>query len=206
MTAVLPSSGPEIVLASASVSRAQLLSNAGVSFTAQAADVDEGSIKNTFRSDGAAALDVAETLAELKAVTISQTRPHALVIGADQILDLDGMWFDKPTDIDHARDHLKTLRGRTHHLATAVAVVRDGTRIWHMRDCPMLTMRPFSDAFLDRYLSAAGDAILSSVGAYHLEGSGAQLFSCIEGDFFSILGLPLLPLLACLREHGAVPK
>jgi septum formation protein len=205
MTTAFPPDGPEIILASASVSRARLLKNAGLSFTVEPAHVDEGSIKKSLQAKGATALDVAEALAEQKAVKISQARSQVLVIGADQILDLEGRWFDKPADMDHARTHLKTLRGQTHHLATAVVVALGGVRIWHTSDCPALTMRPFSDAFLDHYLSATGDAILSSVGAYHLEGLGAQLFSQIKGDFFSILGLPLIPLLAFLRDRGALP-
>jgi septum formation protein len=195
VSGVFSSTGPAIVLASASQSRARLLSDAGVLFTAEPAYVDE---------EGADALAAAETLAELKAVKISRTYPQALVIGADSILDFNGTWFDKPADMDHAKAHLMTLRGQTHHLATAAVVALGGARIWHVRDRPSLTMRHFSDAFLDQYLTAAGDVLLSSVGAYHLEGLGVHLFEKIDGDFFSILGLPLMPVLSFLREHHAV--
>jgi len=198
------STSPKIVLASASVSRARILKEAGVLFDIAPAHVDEDSVKAALKSEAAKALDAAETLAELKAVKVSQQHPQALTIGADSILDLNGEWFDKPPDVDHAKAHLMTLRGRTHTLATAVVVALGGRRIWHYRDEPKLMMRQFSDDFLDQYLSDVGDAVLSSVGAYHLEGRGAQLFESIEGDFFSILGLPLMPLLAFLREHKAV--
>lgn len=195
---------PKIVLASASVSRVRILKDAGVVFDIAPAHVDEESVKVALKNEAATALDAAETLAELKAVKVSQQHPQALTIGADSILDLNGVWFDKPPDVDHAKAHLMTLRGRTHTLATAVVVALGGRRIWHYRDEPKLTMRRFSDDFLDQYLSDVGDAVMSSVGAYHLEGRGAQLFESIEGDFFSILGLPLMPLLAFLREHKAV--
>ncbi len=196
---------PNIILASASVSRARVLRDAGVVFDVIPAHVDEESVKAGLKAEHATALDAAETLAELKAVKVSQQNPQALVIGADSILDLNGEWFDKPADLDHAKAHLMTLRGRSHALATAVVVALGGRRIWHHRDQPRLSMRRFSDGFLDHYLAEVGDAVTSSVGAYHLEGRGAQLFESIEGDFFSILGLPLMPLLAFLREHKAVP-
>jgi septum formation protein len=184
VSGVFSSTGPAIVLASASQSRARLLSDAGVLFTAEPAYVDEESIKLSLKAEGADALAAAETLAELKAVKISRTYPQALVIGADSILDFNGTWFDKPADMDHAKAHLMTLRGQTHHLATAAVVALGGARIWHVRDRPSLTMRHFSDAFLDQYLTAAGDVLLSSVGAYHLEGLGVHLFEKIDGDFF----------------------
>ncbi len=202
MTADL--SAPSVILASASQSRAHILKEAGVPYTTEPAFIDEGPIKESLQAEGADALSVAETLAELKAVKISRSHPEAFIIGADSILDLDGVWFDKPTDIDHAKAHLMTLRGRTHSLATAVVVALGGTRIWHFRDQPTLRMRNFTDAYLDQYMAAVGTDILSSVGAYHLESLGVQLFDYIEGDFFSILGLPILPLLSFLREHKVV--
>lgn len=204
MNANASSSVPPVILASASQSRARILKEAGVSYSAEPAYIDETSIKESLKAEGAEALAVAETLAELKAVKISRSHPQSLVIGADSILDLDGVWFDKPMDMDHAKAHLMTLRGRTHCLATAVVVAIGGTRVWHFRDQPSLTMRNFSNTYLDQYIETVGDAVLSSVGAYHLEGLGVQLFDRIEGDFFSILGLPLLPLLAFLREHQVV--
>ena len=195
---------PHVVLASASVSRARILRDAGLEFDVVPAHVDEDAVKAALKAEGATAIDAAETLAEMKAVKVSQQRPQALVIGADSILDLNGEWFDKPADADHAKAHLMTLRGQSHELATAVVVALGGRRIWHYRDRPVLKMRRFSDAFLDAYLAEVGEAVMSSVGAYHLEGRGAQLFESIEGDFFSILGLPLIPLLGFLREHNAV--
>ena len=192
-----------VILASASVSRARLLSNAGLVFETQPANIDEDSIKDSCKSSGVSAIEAATKLAEQKALTVSYLNPSALFIGAYQILDLDGTWFDKPRDLDHARQHLQSLRGRTHVLATAVALAHNGRCIWQDQILPSLTVRSFSDSFLDCYLETCGDAILSSVGAYHLEGFGVHLFSRIDGDFFSILGLPLVSLLAVLREHGA---
>jgi septum formation protein len=202
-----PSSGPEpvaVVLASASSSRKALLTSAGVGFETRPAHIDEDEIKRSLQGEGMNAGNGATMLAEMKAQRISAVAPGALVIGADQILVCSGKWFDKPTDMDEARDHLRVLRGRSHELATSAVIVRDGRRIWHHAEKPKLTMRPFTDSFIDDYLARAGDGILSSVGAYHLEGLGAQLFSRIDGDYFSILGMPLLPLLAILREHGVV--
>ncbi len=195
-----------IILASASKSRATLLRAAGVSIEIVPAHADEEAVKNSVKAEGGTAAQCAETLAELKAVQISQRHHEALVIGADQMLDCGGTWFDKPTDIAGARDHLVKMRGKSHVLPTAVAVALNGSRIWHHVAMPRLTMRDFSDDFIDSYLKAAGSAVLSSVGAYQLEGPGAQLFSRIDGDFFTILGLPLLELLAFLRENGAVAR
>lgn len=166
------------------------------------AHVDEGRVKAAMAQEGADAGDAALTLARMKAERISRRHEGALVIGADQVLDLDGTWFNKPEDMGQAKATLIALRGRTHGLATAACVSRDGTQIWHHVETPRLTMRNFSDAFLDDYLERAGDGILSSVGAYRLEGMGAQLFAQVEGDYFTILGLPLIPLLDFLRGHG----
>ena len=193
-----------LILASASKSRATLLRAAGVAVEIIPAHTDEDSVKASLKAEDATAAQCAETLAELKAVQVSQRHDNALVIGADQMLECDGAWFDKPADMAGARDHLVNLRGKTHALPTAVAVALNGARIWHHVAVPRLTMRPFSDAFIDGYLALAGPAVLSSVGAYQLEGPGAQLFSRIDGDFFTILGLPLLELLAFLREHDVV--
>jgi septum formation protein len=195
---------PSVILASASSSRARVLTAAGVPFTAIPAHVDEDAVKASLRADGAPVLACAEALAELKAVKISQGHPGALVIGADQMLECDGAWFDKPPSVEAAREQLLQLSGKTHLLPTAVVVARDGVRVWHHLATPRLTVRALTPAFLDAYLSQVGTAVLSSVGAYHLEGLGAQMFQRIEGDFFTILGLPLLPLLAFLREHQVV--
>lgn len=201
-----PSSAPAVVLASASAVRSGLLSAAGVPFTTAAAHVDEDEVKRAFRAEGAEAVDAATALAEMKARRIAAAHPGALVIGADQILTLGPDWFDKPADMDHARAHLRALGGQAHGLATAAVVVRDGERIWHHATTPRLVMRPLSDSFIDGYLARIGEEALTSVGAYQLEGLGAQLFARIDGDFFTILGLPLLPLLAFLREHRVIPS
>jgi septum formation protein len=193
---------PGLILASASAVRARLLTDAGLRIAQEAAAVDEAEVKTALKAEGASAAVVAETLAELKALKVSRRRPGALVVGCDQMLDCDGRWFDKPGSLDAARTQLLALAGRRHRLLCGVVVVRDGVRIWHHNAVATLTMRGFSEAFLDAYLAAAGDAALASVGAYQLEGLGAQLFARIEGDYFTILGLPLLPLLDFLRQHG----
>ena len=195
-----------IILASGSKMRLALLQQAGLSVDTIVPSVDEQEMKASFQAEKAPAEACAEALAELKAMRVSARHPGVLVIGADQMLDCNGVWFDKPADQAHARAHLQALRGKTHRLVTAAVVALNGSRIWHTIDTATLTMRPFTDGFLDDYLDQVGPAVLSSVGAYHLEGRGAQLFSRIEGDFFTILGLPLLPLLGFLRDHGALPK
>ena len=195
--------GGEVVLASASRARAALLSGAGVGFTIDPAAVDEAAVRAALRSDGMGAA-AAATLAELKATQVSQRHRDVLVVGADQILECDGAWFDKPVDMDQARADLLALRGRAHLQHSVVCVVRNGAVLWHHREHARLAMRDFSERFLDAHLAAAGDSVLDSAGAYQLEGLGAQLFAEIEGDYFAILGLPLLPLLDFLRQHGVV--
>lgn len=196
--------GETIVLASASRTRLDLLRRAGVAVEAEAAAIDEAAVKQALHADGAKPEDVAEALAEMKAQRVSRRRPGALVIGADQMLDCNGVWFDKPPDLDHARAQLLALRGKTHALISGAVAVRDGERLWHRTDRARLTMRPFSDGFLEWYLAQTGPAALTSVGAYQLEGLGAQLFAKVEGDYFTILGLPLLPLLDYLRTRGVL--
>ncbi len=193
---------PEVVLASESRWRLELLQRAGLRLRAEPARVDEGEVKTSLRAEQAEAAAAAETLAELKAIKVSRSAPGALVIGADQILECEGRWFDKPPDRAGAAAHLRALGGKTHALETATCVVRDGVRIWHHREAPRLTMRPLDEAFIESYLDGAGPEILKTVGAYQLESLGVQLFSKISGDYFTILGLPLLPLLGFLREHG----
>ncbi len=193
---------PEVVLASESRSRLELLRHAGLELRVEPARVDEAEVKASLRAERADAIAAAETLAELKATKVSRRAPGALVIGADQILECEGRWFDKPPDRASATAHLQALGGKTHALETAVCVVRDGVRIWHHREAPQLTMRPLDAAFIESYLHAAGPQVLETVGAYRLEGLGAQLFTKVSGDYFTILGLPLLPLLGFLREHG----
>ncbi len=196
----------ELVLASTSSTRQRLLREAGLRFDSQAPGVDEDEVKASLKSERAGAAQIAETLAELKALRVSARRPGALVIGADQVLDCNGVLFDKPPDLAHARAQLQALRGKTHVLATAVCVAQNGARLWHNNAQARLAMRPFSDAFLDAYLKDAGEDVLGSVGVYRLEGLGAQLFSRIDGDFFTILGLPLLPLLDFLRGRGVLAQ
>ncbi len=193
---------PEVVLASASRWRLELLQRAGLNLRAQPARIDESEVKTSLRADRAGAAAAAETLAELKAAKISLQAPGALVIGADQILECEGRWFDKPPDRAAAAAHLRALRGKSHALETAACVVRDGVRIWHHGETPRLTVRPLDEAFIESYLDAAGPEILETVGAYRLDDIGAQLFTKVSGDYFTILGLPLLPLLGFLREHG----
>ena len=195
-----------LILASASASRAAVLRQAGLVLEQIPAGVDEEEVKHSLRAEGADAGHVAATLADLKAQQVSRRYPDAFVVGADQMLECNGVWFDKPPDLDHARAHLVSLRGRTHELITAAVVVRGGARLWQHVDRAQLTMRPFSDDFIDGYLRAAGAEVCGTVGAYRLEGHGAQLFSRVQGDFFTILGLPLLPLLDFLRGHGIVPE
>ena len=191
-----------LILASASPSRRQLLANAGLDFTVEPSGVDEDEIKLSLAAERAGAQDVAETLAELKARHVSKRHPQALVIGCDSTLACEGRLFDKPPTLAAARQQLLELGGRTHELCSSVVVARAGARLWHHNERARLTMRPLNDAFLDAYLARAGEGITGSVGAYHLEGIGAHLFSRIDGDYFTILGLPLLPLLAFLAEHG----
>ncbi len=201
MPEVLP-----VILASGSTTRAELLRRVGLEVTQRPAAVDEDSIKASFAAEGASVIDCATILAEMKATRISARFPGSLVIGADQILDLGGRWFDKPETLDDARRQLRDLRGKTHELVSASVVALNGSRIWADHDIAYLTMRDFSDAFLDDYLARAGDAVLGSVGAYHYEGLGAQLFDRVTGDYYTILGLPLLRLLEFLRGHGVVGR
>lgn len=199
--ALLAVDAPPVVLASASQARARLLQEAGLPVHCQAAAIDEEAIKASLKAEGATPSQVAETLAELKAQRVAAKFPRTLVIGADQMLSCNDVWFDKPPDRDHAAAQLRALAGKTHTLWTSVCVVRDASRMWHHNASARLTMRPLSDAFIETYLDAAGPVVSTSVGAYQLEGLGAQLFHEISGDFFTILGLPLLPLLDFLRAN-----
>lgn len=195
---------PRIILATASAARRAVLAAAGIDFTAQAAAVDEAAIKESAQAEGLAPAEAAMLLAEAKAQRIARREPEAVVIGADQMLVCQDRWFDKPPDMAAARDHLLALRGKPHELVTAVVCWRHGERVWQHLARPRLTMRGFSDEFLDAYLAAEGEAVLGSVGAYRLEGLGVQLFSAVEGEHSAILGLPLVPLLGFLRGHGVL--
>ena len=194
-----------VVLASQSPARRRLLAAAGVTFEADSPRVDEEEVKRSLRAAGAKPEQAAEQLAELKALKVSQRYPGALVIGADQLLVCDGAWFDKPADRAAALAQLEALQGRMHRLVTSLVVARDGQRLWHHQEAPRITLRQLERAQLERYLEAAGEAVLSSVGAYHLEGLGAQLMLKVEGDHFTVQGLPLLPLLEFLRLNKALP-
>ena len=194
-----------LILASGSVARRRMLEAAGIAFEVDVPGVDEEAAKVSLRAEGARPREQAVALAEMKALSVSSKRA-GLVIGADQMLALEGEVFDKPKSAIEARTHLLRLRGRTHELITAAVVACKNELIWRHVDTPRLTMRPFSDAFLDDYLGRAGESALTSVGAYQLEGLGAQLFERVEGDYFSILGLQLLPLLVFLREQGIAPQ
>jgi septum formation protein len=193
-----------LVLASTSRTRAGLLRAAGVAFEAAAPGVDEESVKEAAKAEGLAPPDAALLLAELKARRISERLPGAVVIGADQILVCEGRWFDKPADAAAAASQLAALAGKAHSLVTAVLCMRGGVVLWRHVATPRLVMRAVSEADIAAYLAAAGDGVLASVGAYQVEGLGVRLFSAIEGEHAAILGLPLLPLLGFLRQHGAL--
>ncbi|MDX2103101.1 MAG: nucleoside triphosphate pyrophosphatase [Alphaproteobacteria bacterium] len=205
MTATLLRPGaPPLVLASGSATRRQLLESAGLPVIVDPAGVDEGEVKQSLKAQGADAAEVAEALADLKVRQTARRHGDAITIGADQMLDCAGVWFDKPADLDHARAHLQALAGRTHELISAIVVYRGGVRVWHHVERARLTMRSLDAPTLDAYLAAAGSAVIGSVGAYQVEGLGIHLFSRIEGDHSTILGLPLLPLLGFLRQHGVI--
>lgn len=195
-----------LILASQSKSRQELLDAAGVDFTSVSAQIDEEAIKNEMRTEGASAKETSMRLAVEKAMAVSEKHPSAYVIGADQILDLKGEWFSKPENLSIAHKHLKKLRNKTHLLVNGAAVVKNKKVIWCENSVVQVTMRDFSDNFLDEYLAEAGEDVCDSVGAYYLEDLGAQLVKSVEGDFFSVLGLPLLPLLECLRSCGELKK
>ena len=193
---------PRLILASQSTFRAGLLAAAGVSAEAMPAHVDEAAIKAA--AEGMSAQDTALLLASLKAERIARRFPDALVIAGDQILVCDGRWFDKPRDLDAARAQLRDLRGRAHELVTAVLCQRGEQRIWQHVARPRLMMRDFSDTFLEAYLAMEGEVLTTTVGAYRVEGPGMQLFDSVEGEHTAIMGLPLLPLLGFLRQHGVL--
>ncbi|MEM9740300.1 MAG: Maf family protein [Pseudomonadota bacterium] len=193
----------DVVLASGSASRRALLAHAGVTADAVKPGVDEEALKTALRAEGASVRDQAMALAEMKAIRISRVRA-GLVIGGDQMLALGKDAFDKPRDLLGARDHLRALSGQTHTLETALVVCEGGAPVWRHLSRPRLTMRPLTESFIDSYVETCGEALLSTVGAYQLESLGSQLFTHIEGDYFSILGLPLLPLLEYLRVRGVL--
>lgn len=176
------------------------MTGAGLEFTAQAAAVDERQIEAELTARHASAPEIAVALARAKALDVSRKHPDAHVIGSDQVLSLAGRLFHKPQTMAEAGEHIRAMSGRTHHLNCGVAIAHGGEAVWSDVSIAEMTMRPISEAFLLRYLAQAGDGILGSVGAYHFEGPGIQLFEQIEGDYFTILGLPMLTLLTGLRQ------
>ncbi len=191
-----------VVLASGSQIRQALLRNAGLHFTVEPAGIDERAAEQPLLRSGAGPDDLALALAMAKAVEVSERRGADLVIGADQVLDLDGERLTKPEDMQAARRQLLRLAGRSHQLHSAVACARNGEIVWSHLSSPVLRMRRLDPGMVGRYLAEAGAPVLTSVGAYQLEGPGIRLFEEIDGDYFAILGLPLLPLLAFLRSQG----
>ena len=194
-----------VILASGSASRRALLAGAGVEARSIKPNVDEDAAKNAMRADNISVRDQAMRLAELKAIKVSRSEP-GLVIGGDQMLNLNGEAFDKPKDLGAAREHLRKLSSHAHTLETAIVIAENGEPVWRHLARPKLTVRTLSEDFITNYVDQCGQALLSTVGAYQLESLGAQIFSKIEGDYFSILGLPLLPLLDYLRVRGILTQ
>ncbi|MER9746095.1 Maf-like protein [Mesorhizobium sp. M0140] len=194
----------KLILASGSPFRKAMLVNAGVDVEAVPAEVDERALEGPLQDSGVSPEDVALVLAEAKATEVSERRPGALVLGCDQTLSLGDEVFHKPADREGARRHLLALSGKTHQLNSAAVLVRDGRVLWRHVGIASMTMRKLDPAFIGRHLARVGAKALGSVGAYQIEGEGIQLFEKIEGDHFTIVGLPLLPLLAELRTLGAI--
>lgn len=192
--------GERLILASKSAARRAMLSDAGVPFVVQVADVDEDALK----TPGVDPVELAVELARAKALAVSRHDADAWVLGADQTLAFDGGLVSKAAALDAARERLSAMRGRTHQLHSGAALARNGQVVWSGVDTVEMKMRDFSDAFLDAYLAAEGEGLLSCVGSYRLEGLGAQLFEAVEGDYFTVLGLPLWPVLAELRRAGVI--
>ncbi len=192
--------GERLILASKSAARRAVLTDAGVPFTVQVADVDEDALK----TPGVDPVELAVELARAKALAVSRHDAEAWVLGADQTLDFDGGLISKAPTLATARERLIAMRGRTHQLHSGAALARNGQVVWSGVDTVEMRMRDFSDAFLDAYLAAEGEALLTCVGSYRLEGLGSQLFEAIEGDYFTVLGLPLWPVLAELRRAGVI--
>lgn len=193
-----------LILASTSPFRAQILSNAGLEFEQEAAEVDERSVEQPLLQSDAVPEDIASVLAETKAMDVSARHPGKLVLGGDQVLSLDDEILHKADDMEAARRKLLKLSGKTHQLSSALALVQDGTTLWRHVSVAHMSVRELSPQFIGRYLAAAGDIALKSVGAYQYEGRGIQLFDKVDGDYYTIVGLPILPLLAKLRELGEI--
>ncbi len=193
-----------LILASKSRIRSDLLANAGIDFETEGAEIDERAVEDAVSGSGITPGEVAIILAEAKALAVSERHPSAIVIGADQTLSLDDEILHKTGNMEAARRRLLQLSGRTHMLNSAVVLVRNGEAVWRHLSEVQMTMRPLAPEFIGRHLSRTGDQVLASVGAYQLEGEGIQLFEKIEGDYFAVLGLPLLPLLEELRRLGEI--
>lgn len=191
-----------LILASKSAARRAMLEGAAVTFTVHVADVDEDAIKARLADHGAA--DLAVELARAKALAMSRHHEDAWVLGADQTLAFDGGLVSKAKSLEAAQARLMQMRGRSHQLHSGAALARNGQIVWSGVDTATLTMRDFSDAFLDNYLATEGEGLLACVGSYRLEGMGSQLFEAVEGDYFTVLGLPLWPVLAELRRAGVL--
>lgn len=201
---MLQTQTPPMVLASSSASRRSLLEAAGLVFEVKPAAVDEAAIKEGAQAEGLTAADTALMLAEAKAERVARRMPEALVIGGDQLLVCEGRWFDKPATLSEARDNLLWLRGKHHQLVNGTVLWRNGQRIWQDITVARLSMRDFSESFLDAYLAREGKVLLGTVGAYRLEALGIHLMAKIEGEHSAILGLPMTPLLRFLRQHGVL--
>ena len=193
-----------LILASKSPFRSALLKNAGIEFSSESADIDERAVEAPLYETGATPEEVAQVLAEAKALDVAEKNPGAVVIGCDQTLSLGEEIFHKPANMEAAGRQLLQFSGKTHQLNSAVVLVKNGETLWRHVSVARMTMRELSPAFIGRYLGRVGDSALSSVGAYQVEGPGIQLFEKIEGDYFTIVGLPLLPLLAELRKEHLI--
>jgi septum formation protein len=179
---------------------------AGLDFTAEAARIDEREVEAPLVRAGTSPEALAQALASAKAHDVASRHPSCHVIGSDQVMSLDGRIYHKCTSVDMAREQLRSMRGKTHRLSSAISIVRDGQEIWTHVAVADMTFRHFSDSFLDHYVDRAGPRVLLTVGAYSYEGLGQQLFERVEGDFFTIIGLPMLPLLAALRQLDIIPS
>lgn len=192
-----------IILASGSAIRRQILDGAGLDYEVIVRPVDEAAIKEAMLAENSRLRDIADALAEAKAMRVSRQEP-GLVIGADQIMVMDNQLFDKPKDMEDVRERLLSMRGKKHELVGAVVICENGVPVWRHLCRTKLWVREFSEEFLDWYIKAEGDALTKSVGAYRFEGPGSQLFEKVEGGFFAILGLDLLPVLEYLRTRGVI--
>ena len=196
----------KLILASGSPFRKQLMEAAGLTFDAEPARIDEREIEAPLILSGAAPDVVAAALAQAKAKDVANRNTQAYVIGSDQVMSMDGRLFHKCTSVEMAREQLWSMRGKTHRLSSAISIVRQGEEVWNHVSIADLTFRDFTETFLDSYIANAGSKVLLTVGAYSYEGLGQQLFEKVEGDFFTIIGLPMLPLLAALRYLAIIPR